>query len=115
MRYGWTFGEIQSLTAQRFFSFLKVIEERQEEEEKQRFIIASFNAWQINELLKSVHSEKPKLLTFNEYLTALGLKEAQKKDTKEQAKINIVIANSIRELDRQQQSERRKSNERNGI
>lgn len=115
-RYSWTDQIVFDLPAARFLQIIKTIFEVKEHEQREKFILESYNAWQIVEVVKGIMSEKAKGQSFGDYIKKLGLVEKPKQGSKAeklQAAIDLrqkdkalSIAEQIRLADQQQTQKR---------
>lgn len=111
-RYGWTDQTLFDLPAARFLQIIKTIFEAKEYEQREKFILEAYNAWQVVEVVKGIMNDKAKGTSFNDYLKKLGLIEKPKKNSKaerlqaaiekKQKEKSLSIAEQIRLADKQQ-------------
>jgi hypothetical protein len=80
-------------------------------EQREKFVLEAYNAWQIVEVVKGIISEKYKGINFNEYMKKIGLDEKKPKADKkakalskafaeEEKKSALSIAEQIRAADK---------------
>lgn len=103
-RYGWTLSDVFNMPAHLFLQFASIELKEHEAEEKQKYELHSFTAWQITEHLRAMLNEKNKPLPFKKYLSHIGLRPKEirtKEDLEREAAEAVRIAESIREIDKQ--------------
>lgn len=89
-RYGWTDQTIFELPAARFLQIIETILKAKEHEQREKFILEAYNAWQVVEVVKGIMSDKAKGTKFSDYLKKLGLLEKPKLDSRT-AKLHAAI------------------------
>ena len=111
-RYGWIDQIVFDLSAARFLQILDTILEAKAQDQREKFILEAYNAWQIVEVVKGIMSDKVKGMNFTDYMKKLGLEEKPQDEKskklagifkEKQKKQALSIAEEIRQADRQLQ------------
>jgi hypothetical protein len=100
-RYGWTDQIIFDLSAARFLQIADIVLEAYQAENRQKYILEAYSAWQIIEFIKMIVTDKAKQIKFSDYLKKIGLDEKVKdpQDKKTAVKAALTTAEQIRQLD----------------
>jgi hypothetical protein len=100
-RYGWTDQIIFDLSAARFLQIANIVLEAYQTENRQKYQLEAYNAWQITELIKMLVTDKAKPVKFSDYLKKIGLsdKAENPQDKKIAAAAAITTAEQIKQLD----------------